>query len=159
MHRVPTVSRVSAIDFVEAYLQHLGSGAHPNSSTALNFIKLHRILTDVDAFHIFSPPLRFRRKGFGGLVSFCFRVAMPGNPSGPSVPRLRQDVNDELCSLVEFLSLTPKAHEVPPAVRLLAWACYVMNAKKWDLAGLAAIWSKRHLYVDQVGAKCFYACH
>lgn len=107
LHRVPTVSRTSAVDFVDAYLQHEG----------------------------------FRRKtAFGNtLLGFCFRVAM-------------QDVqSDELCSFVEFLSLTPKAHEAPPAVRLLAWACYVMNAKKtWDLNGLAAMWSKRHLFVDQV---------
>ncbi|CAJ1390507.1 unnamed protein product [Effrenium voratum] len=104
LHRVPTVSRTSASDFVDAYLQHQG--------------------------------LR-RKAATQSLVSFCFRVAL-------------QDLSDELCSFVEFLSLTPRAHEAPPAVRLLAWACYVMNAKKWDLSGLSSVWSKRHLFVDQV---------
>eukprot|EP00439_Symbiodinium_sp_Y106_P050425 s358_g6.t1 len=106
LHRVPTVSRTSAYEFVDAYLQHEG--------------------------------LR-RRASSTSLVGFCFRVAM------------LDVMSDEACSFVEFLSQTPKAHEAPPAVRLLAWATYVMNSKtKWDVNGLTSSWAKRHLFVDQV---------
>ncbi|CAE7214831.1 PAT23 [Symbiodinium microadriaticum] len=106
LHRVPTVSRTSAYEFVDAYLQHEG--------------------------------LR-RRASATSLVGFCFRVAM------------LDVMSDEACSFVEFLSQTPKAHEAPPAVRLLAWATYVMNSKnKWDVNGLTSSWAKRHLFVDQV---------
>ena len=31
--------------------------------------------------------------------------------------------------------LEPSLAWTSPEVRLLAWACYVMNAKKWDLSG------------------------
>merc|ERR1719313_2360540 len=59
-------------------------------------------------------------------------------------------LDDELCSFVEFLERTPRAHEALPAVRLIAWCVYMMNAKgKWDIS-LSGTWIKRRMFVDQV---------
>ena len=72
------------------------------------------------------------------LVAFCFRVAMLDRKK------------DELCSFVEFLERTPKAHEATPAVRILAWCVYMMNARGSLDVSVSAAWAKRRMFVDQV---------
>jgi len=115
LNKVPTISRVSAEDFVGAFLGAM-SGNLP--------------------------------VGTEGPFATLMHVAL-------------KDENDRLCSLLEFLMRMPKAYDALPAVRLIVWAAYALNAlkdpaekekaKKKDVVSVPLNSVLGSEFVDQVG--------
>jgi hypothetical protein len=110
LDKVPTISRVSAEDFVGAFLT--STSGQPPAGNEGPFATLYR---------------------FAAL-----------------------DDKDEFCSLTEFLLRTPRVYDAAPAVRLLAWAGYMLY--KASLKGKPASQTNISLnsilnseFVDQVG--------